>query len=91
MSISLRELQERVKKVVGDRKGDACIDVFELFFKASEVYTAIFLYNLKDLGGRCEARWTNLSVARDSNCVLSSIAPHHPHWQIMSRQTGPYE
>jgi len=48
MIISLRELRERAKKVVGERKGDACVDAFELFFRASEAYTAIYLY--KDLG-----------------------------------------
>ena len=48
MMISLRELRERAKKVLGERKGDACVDAFELFFRASEVYTAIYLY--KDLG-----------------------------------------
>ena len=48
MVISLQELRERAKKVVGERKGDACVDAFELFFRASEAYTAIYLY--KDLG-----------------------------------------
>ena len=48
MIISLQELRERAKKVVGERKGDACVDAFELFFRASEAYNAIFMY--KDLG-----------------------------------------
>jgi len=48
MVISLGELRERAKKDVGERKGDACVDRFELFFRGSEAYTVIYGY--KDLG-----------------------------------------
>jgi len=48
MNISLQDLRKRAKKLVGERKGDACVDAFELLFRGIEGYTAIYRY--KDLG-----------------------------------------
>jgi len=46
--VSLRKLRVRAREVMGEHKGDVCVNVLEMLSKVTDVYTA--LYGYKDLG-----------------------------------------